>query len=112
MRDYREKLRQLIGAELTEELIQYTLQKVAEKFGKMRKDKLLKITNINLMFLLDQCVLNSSDDKKEQIASMIRQKYKTKTKYLLSLDDIDFQKMYKKYFDLIVKKQKNNMEEY
>lgn len=109
MMDYREKLRQLIGAEKTEELIQYTLQKVTEKFGKMRKDKRLEITNINILFLLDQCTLNSSEDKKEQIASMIRQKYKTRTKYLLALDNIEIQKMYKKYFDLIVEKQKNNM---
>lgn len=104
MIDYREKLRQSIGAEKTEELIQYTLQKVTEKFDKMRKDKVLEITNINILFLLEQCVLKSSEDKKEQIASMIRQKYNTKTKYLLMLDDIDVQKTYKKYFDLIVEK--------
>lgn len=108
MIDYREKLRQLIGAEKTEELIQYTLQKVSEKFAKLRKDKKLEITNINILFLLDQCTLNSSDDKKEQIASMIRQKYKTKTNYLLVLDNIEIQKVYRKYFELIVEKQKNN----
>lgn len=108
MMDYREKLRQLIGAEKTEELIQYTLQKVTEKFGKMRKDKWLEITNVNILFLLDQCMLKSSEDKKEQIARRIRQRYQTRTKYLLAINDIEIQKMYKEYFDLIVEKQKDN----
>lgn len=107
MRDYREKIRLLIGAQNTEELIQYTLQKVTEKFGKIQKSKALKITNINIMFLLDLCSLNSSEGRKAQIAGMIRQKYKTRTKYLLTIDYIEFQKMYKKYYDLIAKTQIN-----
>ena len=111
MLDYREKLRQLIGAEKTEELIQYTLQKVTEKFGKIRKDRKLRITSINICFLLDLIVLNVNVDKEDQIAKIIRHKYKNKTKYLLSLDNVEFQKMYKKYFDLIVEKRKNEMEE-
>lgn len=109
MNDYREKLKQLIGPEKTEELIQYTLQKVTEKFGNIRKDKSLRIIRINIQFLLDLAVLNSSETKKEQIASMIRQKYKTRTKYLLALENIEFQKIFIKYFDLIVQNQKNNI---
>lgn len=102
MRDYIIKLKAMIGFENTDELIQYTFKTILEVFGNVRSDKALKIARINIQFLLDLSVLKAKETRKEEITKIVKEKYKSRRKFLLATNIDEFEKIYEKYLELIL----------
>lgn len=102
MSDYTILLVKILGKEKNEELFNYTIKRIKERFGDIKIDRALEIVQINHQILLIISILKAEGLKDEKIIDVLEMNRKKNYKYIIVDNYEEFVYIYQKYIKLII----------
>lgn len=102
MKDYTITLKKILGKEKYEELVDYTVKNIRNKFGNIKADKAVNIAKVNHQFLVIIALLKAKNFEDNVIIEFLHWNKKKSFKYVVTNNFDDYIKIYKDYLDLII----------
>lgn len=102
MKDYTLTLTKILGKDKYQELVDYSFEKVHEKFGNIKTNKAVKIVKINHQNLMIISMLKAKKYKDQEIIKLLHFDKKNSYKFIVA-DSLDkFVSIYEEYIRLII----------
>ncbi len=103
MKDYTLTLTKILGKDKYEQLVDYSFNKVREKFGDIRSDRTVKIVKVNHQALMIISIFKAKNYHEEEIVKILRWDKRRAYKYIVANSFEEFKTIYAEYIDLIIK---------
>ncbi|HJJ12573.1 MAG TPA: hypothetical protein OIM48_04640 [Clostridiaceae bacterium] len=103
MKDYTLTLTKILGKDKYQELVDYSFEKVQEKFGNIKTNKAVQIVKINHQNLMIISMLKAKNYKKQEIIKLLHWDKKNSYKFIIANSFDEFVSIYEEYISLIIK---------
>src|SRR5574344_2117279 len=102
MKEFILIIKKVLGKSKYEELFDYTMKLILDKFGKIRSDKAIDIANINFQVILIISIEKAKGCSNEEILKILHWKNKKSYKYIVANSIDEFISLYDEYIKLII----------
>lgn len=103
MKDYTLTLTKILGKDKYQRLVDYSFEKVQEKFGNIKTNKAIQIVKINHQNLMIISMLKAKSYKKQEIIKLLHWDKKNSYKFIIANSFDEFVSIYEEYISLIIK---------
>ncbi|MFR2788083.1 MAG: hypothetical protein ACLTBX_04770 [Clostridia bacterium] len=103
MKDYTLTLTKILGKDKYQRLVDYSFEKVQEKFGNIKTNKAIQIVKINHQNLMIISMLKAKSYKKQEIIKLLHWDKKNSYKFIIANSFDEFFSIYEEYISLIIK---------